>query len=56
MTVAAHHESAVRRAIVLIGDLLGAAAIIVGIPVVIFAIGIPIALIVRLLLWVSAQI
>ena len=39
------------RAAVFIGDLLGAAAIVLCIPFVILAIGIPIALCVRLLLW-----
>ena len=40
-----------RRAAVVVGDLLGAVAIVLGIPFVILAIGIPIALSVRLLLW-----
>jgi hypothetical protein len=42
-----------RRAAVVVGDLLGAAAIVLCIPLVILAIGIPIALCVRLLLWVG---
>jgi hypothetical protein len=42
-----------RRAVVAIGDLLGLAAIISCVPFVILAIGIPIALFVRLLLWVG---
>lgn len=41
-----------RRAAVLVGDLLGAAAIVLCIPFVILAIGIPIALCLRLLLWI----
>jgi hypothetical protein len=43
----------VRRAAVVVGDLLGAAAIVLCIPFVILAIGIPIALCVRLLLWIG---
>jgi hypothetical protein len=39
-----------RRAAVLVGDLLGAVAIVLCIPFVILAIGIPLALCVRLLL------
>jgi hypothetical protein len=39
-----------RRAAVVVGDLLGAVAIVLCIPFVILAIGIPIALCVRLLL------
>jgi hypothetical protein len=42
-----------RRAAVGVGDLLGAAAIAFCIPFVILAIGIPIALCVRLLLWIG---
>jgi hypothetical protein len=42
-----------RRAVVAIGDLLGLAVIISCIPIVILAIGTPIALFVRLLLWVA---
>ena len=42
-----------RRAGAMIGDLLGAVAIVFCIPVVILAIGIPIALCVRLLLWIG---
>ena len=42
-----------RRAAVLGGDLLGAAAIVLCIPFVILAIGMPIALCVRLLLWIG---
>ena len=42
-----------RRAAVVVGDLLGAVAIVVCIPLVILAIGIPIALFVRLLLWIG---
>jgi hypothetical protein len=41
------------RAAVVVGDLLGAAAIVLCIPFVILAIGIPIALCVRLLLWIG---
>ena len=44
---------AFRRAAVVVGDLLGAVAIALCIPLVILAIGIPIALGVRLLLWVG---
>ena len=39
------------RATVAVGDLLGAAAIILCIPLAILVIGIPIALFVRLVLW-----
>ena len=42
-----------RRAAVVVGDLLGAMAIVLCIPFVILAIGIPIALCVRLLLWIG---
>jgi hypothetical protein len=42
-----------RRAAVVVGDLLGAVAIVLCIPLVILAIGIPIALCVRLLLWIG---
>jgi hypothetical protein len=42
-----------RRAAAVIGDLLVAVGIILCIPLVILAIGIPIALCVRLLLWIG---
>jgi hypothetical protein len=42
-----------RSAAVLVGDLLGAVAIVLCIPFVILAIGIPIALCLRLLLWIG---
>ena len=42
-----------RRAGVVVGDLLGAAAIVLCIPFVILAIGAPIALLLRLLLWIG---
>jgi hypothetical protein len=42
-----------RRAAVVVGDLLGAVAIVLCIPLVILTIGIPIALCVRLLLWIG---
>ena len=42
-----------RRAAVLAGDLMGAVAIVLCIPFVILAIGTPIALCLRLLLWVG---
>ena len=42
-----------RRAVEALGDLLGLVAIIACIPIVILAIGTPIALLVRLLLWVG---
>lgn len=42
-----------RRAAVLVGDLLGTGAIVLCIPFVILAIGTPIALCVRLLLWIG---
>ena len=45
-----------RRAAVVVGDLLGAVAIVLSIPVVILAIGIPIALCVRLLLWIGGML
>ena len=41
------------RAAVVVGDLLGAVAIVLCIPLVIVATGIPIALGVRLLLWIG---
>ena len=41
------------RGAVGVGDLFGAMAIVICIPVVILAIGIPIALCVRLLLWIG---
>ena len=44
---------ALRRAAVVIGDLFAAVGIVLGIPFVILAIGIPIALCVRLLLWIG---
>ena len=56
MTAVADHASGIRRAILFVGDLLGAAAIIVAIPLAILAIGIPIALVLRLLLWVTGQL
>ena len=43
----------VRRTAVVVGDLLAAAAIVLCIPVVILAIGLPIALGLRLLLWIG---
>ena len=43
-----------RRAAVVVGDLLGAVAIALCIPFVILAIGIPIALCLRLVLWIGA--
>ena len=42
-----------RRAAVVVGDLLGAMAIVLCIPFAILAIGIPIVLCVRLLLWIG---
>jgi hypothetical protein len=42
-----------RRAAVLGGDLMGAVAVVLCVPFVILAIGTPIALCVRLLLWVG---
>ncbi len=42
-----------RRAAVVVGDLIGAVAVVLCIPLVILAIGIPIALCVRLLLWMA---
>ena len=44
---------ALRRAALAVGDLLTALAILVCIPFVILAIGIPIALCIRLLLWIG---
>jgi hypothetical protein len=41
------------RATVVVGDLLGAVAIVLCIPFVILAIGIPIVLCVRLLVWIG---
>src|SRR5690606_22890740 len=43
----------IRRVAEAVGDLLGAVAIVLGIPFVILAIGTPIALGVRLLLWIG---
>jgi len=45
-----------RRAVVFAGDVLGAVAVVLCIPFVILAIGIPIALCVRLLLWVAGLV
>jgi type IV secretory pathway VirB3-like protein len=45
-----------RRVAMVIGDALSAAAIVICIPFVILAIGIPIALCVRLLLWIAGRI
>ena len=42
-----------RRAAVLVGDLMGAVAVVLCVPFVILAVGTPIALCVRLLLWVG---
>lgn len=42
-----------RRAAAVLGDVLGAVAIVLCIPFVILAIGLPIALCVRLLLWIG---
>ena len=44
---------ALRRAALAIGDLLAAVAILLCVPFVILAIGIPIALCIRLLLWIG---
>ena len=44
---------ALRRAALAVGDLLAALAIVLCIPLVILAIGIPIALCIRLLLWIG---
>ena len=44
---------ALRRAAGVVGDLLAAVAIVLCIPFVILAIGLPIALCVRLLLWIG---
>ena len=44
---------AFRRAAAVVGDLLGAVAVALCIPFVILAIGIPIVLCVRLVLWVG---
>ena len=45
-----------RRVPGILGDVLALAGIIVGIPIVILAIGIPIALCVRLLLWLGGML
>ena len=45
-----------RRAAVVVGDLLGAVAIALCIPFVILAIGTPIALCLRLLLWIGGSL
>lgn len=44
------------RATDVVGELLGAVAIVLCFPFVILALGIPIALCVRLLMWVGAQL
>ena len=44
---------ALRRAALAVGDLLAAVAIVLCVPFVILAIGLPIALCVRLLLWIG---
>lgn len=46
----------VRRVAMVIGDVLSAVAIVLCIPFVILAIGIPIALCVRFLLWIVAML
>ena len=56
MMSAAPDDSAICRAAQFAGDLLAAAAVIVCIPLAIVAIGIPIALVVRLLLWLAGQL
>jgi hypothetical protein len=56
VTLATHDPSGIRRAALFVGDLLGAAAMVVGIPAAILAIGIPIVLVVRSLLWVTGQL
>lgn len=45
-----------RRAAIGAGDLLGAMAVVLCIPLVIVAVGIPIALCVRLLLWIGGLV
>ena len=42
-----------RRAAVLVGDLMGAVAVVLCVPFVILAVGTPIALCLRLLLWIG---
>jgi len=42
-----------RRAAAVVGDLLGAVAIVLSTPFVLLAIGLPIAAFVRLLLWIG---
>ena len=44
-----------RRATTATGDLLAAVSIVVGIPFVILAVGLPIALAVRFLLWIAGM-
>ena len=46
-------RGSLRRAAVVVGDLLGAVAIVLCIPLVTVAIGTPIALCLRLLLWIG---
>jgi hypothetical protein len=46
----------VRRVAMVIGDVLSAVAIVLCIPFVILAIGLPIALCVRFLLWIVAML
>jgi hypothetical protein len=41
----------IRRAAIAGGDLLGATAVMLAIPLAILAIGIPLALVVRMVLW-----
>jgi hypothetical protein len=45
-----------RRAALIVGDLLGAVGIALCIPFVILAIGIPLVLCVRLLLWIAGML
>jgi hypothetical protein len=45
-----------RRAAIVIGDLLAAVGIVLCIPFVILAIGTPVALCVRFLLWIAAML
>ena len=56
MMFAAHEDSAISRATQFAGDLLGAAVVIVCIPFAILAIGTPIALVLRVLLWLTGQL
>ena len=56
MTMVAHNAGGFRGTLRFAGDMLGAAAIILCIPLAVLALGIPIALLVLFLLFVTGQL